>query len=57
MAPVSNALSWQQKFSGFISSSALLIPDMSYEEKQLLDDALIRTYARKGITHDNSLSG
>lgn len=27
---------------------ALLIPDMSYEEKQLLDDALIRTYARKG---------
>lgn len=30
---------------------ALLIPDMSYEEKQLLDDALIRTYARKGITH------
>lgn len=32
---------------------ALLIPDMSYEEKQLLDDALIRTYARKGITHDN----
>ena len=33
---------------------ALLIPDMSYEEKQLLDDALIRTYARKGITHDNA---
>ena len=33
---------------------ALLIPDMSYEEKQLLDDALIRTYARKGITHDNT---
>ena len=28
---------------------ALLIPDMSYEEKQLLDDALIRTYARKTI--------
>ena len=27
---------------------------MSYEEKQLLDDALIRTYARKGITHDNA---
>jgi len=33
---------------------ALLIPDMSYEEKQLLDDALIHTYARKGITHDNA---
>ena len=27
---------------------------MSHEERQLLDDALIRTYARKGITHENS---
>ncbi len=33
---------------------SLLIPDMSHEERQLLDDALIRTYARKGITHDNA---
>ena len=33
---------------------SLLIPDMSHEEKQLLDDALIRTYAGKGITHDNA---
>lgn len=33
---------------------SLLIPDMSHEEKQLLDDALIRTYALKGITHDNN---
>ena len=32
---------------------SLLIPDMSHEEKQLLDEALIRTYAEKGITHDN----
>ena len=32
----------------------LLIPDMSHEERQLLDDALIRTYAKKGITHDNA---
>ncbi len=32
---------------------SLLIPDMSHEEKQLLDDALIRTYAGKGITHKN----
>ena len=31
----------------------LLIPDMSHEEKQLLDEALIRAYAGKGITHDN----
>ena len=33
---------------------SLLIPDMTHEERQLLDDALIRTYARLGITHDNS---
>lgn len=32
---------------------SLLIPDMSYEEKQLLDEALIITYMEKGITHDN----
>ena len=33
---------------------SLLIPDMTHEERQLLDDALIRTYARLGITHENS---
>ena len=32
---------------------SLLIPDMSHEEKQLLDEALIKTYALKGITHKN----
>ena len=32
---------------------SLLIPDMSHEEKQLLDETLIRTYAGFGITHDN----
>ena len=32
---------------------SLLIPDMNHEEKQLLDEALIKTYARKGITHKN----
>ncbi len=32
---------------------SLLIPDMSHEEKQLLDDALIKTYALKNITHNN----
>ncbi len=39
-----------QKLHIFFS---LLIPDMTYEEKQLLDDALIKTYALKGITHNN----
>lgn len=32
---------------------SLLIPDMTYEEKQLLDEAFIRTYEKKGITSDN----
>ena len=32
---------------------SLLIPDMSYEEKQLLDEAMVITYERKGITHQN----
>lgn len=32
---------------------SLLIPDMTHEERQLLDESLIRTYNKKGITHDN----
>lgn len=32
---------------------SLLIPDMSNEEEQMLDEALIKTYADFGITHDN----
>lgn len=32
---------------------SLLIPDMSHEERQLLDEAMIKTYALKGITHQN----
>lgn len=32
---------------------SLLIPDMSHEERQLLDEALVKTYNKKGITHDN----
>jgi len=39
-----------QKLHIFFS---LLIPDMNYEEKQLLDEALIKTYAAKKITHSN----
>lgn len=33
---------------------SLLIPDMSNEEEQMLDEALIKTYADFGITHDNN---
>ena len=32
---------------------SLLIPDITHEERQLLDEALIKTYNAKGITHDN----
>lgn len=32
---------------------SLLIPDMNHEEKQLLDEALVTVYYRKGITHEN----
>lgn len=32
---------------------SLLIPDMTHEERQLLDEALIQTYNKKGITHNN----
>ena len=31
----------------------LLVPDISYEEKELLDEALMETYRKKGITQDN----
>jgi len=32
---------------------SLLIPDMSHEERQLLDDAMVKTYEQKDINHDN----
>ena len=32
---------------------SLRLRDMTNEEAQILDEALIETYARKGITHDN----
>ena len=39
-----------QQLSVFFS---LLVPDMTNEEEQMLDEALINTYAGFGITHDN----
>jgi hypothetical protein len=32
---------------------SLLIPDMNHEERQLLDETIIRTYHGFGISHDN----
>ena len=43
------ALKIQQLMTFF----SLLIPDMSNEEEQLLDEALVKTYGAFGITHDN----
>ena len=42
-----------QKVQQLMIFFSLLIPDMSNEEEQLLDEALIKTYAEFGITHDN----
>ena len=42
-----------QKVQQLMIFFSLLIPDMSNEEEQLLDEALIKTYSDFGITHDN----
>lgn len=42
-----------QKIQQLIIFFSLLIPDMTNEEEQMLDEALIRTYGKFGITHDN----
>lgn len=51
VGPVSELAAKIQQLHIFFS---LLIPDMSHEERQLLDEALVRTYNTKGITHDNA---
>ena len=42
-----------QKIQQLLIFFSLLIPDMTNEEEQMLDEALIRTYGKFGITHDN----
>ena len=42
-----------QKIQQLMIFFSLLIPDMTNEEEQMLDEALIRTYGKMGITHDN----
>ncbi len=42
-----------QKIQQLMIFFSLLIPDMTNEEEQMLDEALIRTYGKSGITHDN----
>ena len=42
-----------QKIQQLMIFFSLLIPDMTNEEEQMLDEALIRTYGKFAITHDN----
>lgn len=42
-----------QKIQQLMIFFSLLIPDMTNEEEQMLDEALIRSYGKFGITHDN----
>lgn len=42
-----------QKIQQLMIFFSLLIPDMTNEEEQMLDEALIRTYGKFGITHDS----
>lgn len=42
-----------QKIQRLMIFFSLLIPDMTNEEEQMLDEALIHTYGKFGITHDN----
>ena len=41
-----------RKIQQLLTFFGLLIPDMTNEEEQMLDEALIKTYADFGITHD-----
>ena len=43
-----------KKIQQLMISSPILIPDMNNEEEQMLDEALVKTYAKFGITHDNN---
>ena len=42
------------KIQQLIIFFSLLIPDLSNEEEQILDEALVKTYKQFGITHKNS---
>ena len=42
-----------RKIQQLLTFFGLLIPDMTNEEEQMLDEALIKTYQDFGITHDN----
>lgn len=43
-----------QKIESLSTFFSLILSDMNLEERQLLDEAIINTYAKKGITKDNA---
>lgn len=42
-----------EKVQDLLIFFSLLVPDITYEEKQLIDEEIINTYKDFGITHDN----
>ena len=43
-----------RKIQQLMAFFSLLMPDINYEEEQILDENLIKLYAEFGITHDNA---
>jgi len=52
-SPIEDVSMLARKIQQLMIFFSLLIPDMSNEEEQLLDEALLKTYEDFGITHDN----
>lgn len=42
-----------QKIDSLHTFFSLLLPDLTYSEQQILDEALVQTYEKKGITSNN----
>ena len=52
-SPIEDVSMLARKIQQLMIFFSLLIPDMTNEEEQLLDEALLKTYADFSITHDN----
>lgn len=53
-SPIEDVSMLARKIQQLMIFFTLLIPDMTNEEEQLLDEALLKTYADFGISHDNN---
>jgi len=52
-SPIEDVSMLARKIQQLMIFFSLLIPDLSNEEEQLLDESLLKTYAEFGITHNN----